>query len=189
MVAEIDVAAVIYRRSKSRQRDRMDSTQPTRKITWRDMDYGAVAVVFVLAASISGQLATTTNWLPWYAALAKPSFNPPNWIFAPVWGGLYLLMALAVWRVIRRPPSPARRWALILFFIQLTLNAAWPWMFFAAQGPLLGLINVVPQWLVLAATMILFFRIDLIAGSALVPLTAWVGYASLLNVAIFWLNR
>ncbi len=126
----------------------MDSMQPTRKITWRDMDYGAVAVVLVLAASISGQLATTTDWVRWYAALAKPPFNPPNWVFAPVWAGLYMLMALAVWRVVRRPPSPARRWALILFFIQLALNAAWPWMFFAAHSPLLGLINIIPQWTV-----------------------------------------
>jgi tryptophan-rich sensory protein len=167
----------------------MDSIQPTRKITWRDMDYGAIAVVFVLAALISGQLATTTNWAPWYAALAKPSFNPPNWVFAPGWGGLYLLMALAVWRVARKPPSHARRWALILFFIQLALNAAWPWMFFAAQSSLLRLIDIVPQWLVIVATMIAFLRIDWIAGLSLVPLTAWVGYASLLNAAIFALNR
>ena len=167
----------------------MDSMQPIRKITWRDMDYGAVAVVFVLAASISGQIATATNWAPWHAALAKPSFNPPNWVFAPVWGGLYLLMALAVWRVMRRPPSPARRWAIILFFIQLALNAAWPWMYFAAHSPLLGLINVVPQWLVIAATTIAFVRIDRIAGLSLVPLTAWLAYASLVNAAIFWLNR
>ena len=153
------------------------------------MDYGAIAVVFVLAASISGRLATTANWLPWYAALAKPSFNPPNWVFAPAWGALYLLMAFAVWRVMRWPPSPARRWALILFFVQLALNAAWSWMFFTAQSPLLGLIDIVPQWLVIAATTILFFRIDRIAGLALVPLTAWVAYASLLNAAIFWLNR
>jgi tryptophan-rich sensory protein len=167
----------------------MDSMQLTRKITWRNMDYGAIGVVFVLAASISGQLATTTNWLPWYAALAKPPFNPPNWVFAPVWGGLYLLMAVAVWRVVRRPPSPARRWALILFFIQLALNAAWSWMFFVAHSPVLGLINVIPQWIVIVAATVAFVRIDRIAGWALVPLAAWVGYASLLNAAIFWLNR
>ena len=166
----------------------MDSTQPTRKITWRDMDYGAVAVVLVLAASISGQLATTTDWVHWYAALAKPPFNPPNWVFAPVWAALYMLMALAVWRVVRRPPSPARRWALILFFIQLALNAAWPWMFFAAHSPLLGLINIIPQWIVIFATMIAFFRIDWIAALALVPLLAWVGYASALNYFIWQLN-
>jgi translocator protein len=169
----------------------MDSTQPTRKITkitWRDMDYGAVAVILVLAASISGQIATTTDWVRWYAALAKPPFNPPNWVFAPVWAALYMLMALAVWRIVRRPPSPARRWALILFFIQLALNATWPWMFFAAHSPLLGLINILPQWIFIAATTIAFLRIDWIAALALVPLLAWVGYASALNYVIWQMN-
>lgn len=151
------------------------------------IDYGAVAVVAVLATSVAGQLAATPN-LGWYAGLAKPSFNPPNWIFTPVWGALYLLMAFAVWRIVRLPPSPARRWALTLFFIQLALNAAWPWMFFDARSPLLGLINVVPQWIVIIAASVAFLRLDAPAGGALVPLAAWVGFAGVLNAAVWMLN-
>ena len=114
----------------------------------RDIGTAAFAVLLVVAVSACGQLATYPNLAPWYAGLAKPSFNPPNWVFAPVWSALYALMAFALWRILRLAPSPARRAALALFFLQLALNAAWSWMFFAAHSPLLGLINVVPQWLV-----------------------------------------
>lgn len=158
-----------------------------RPIRRHPIDYAAMAVVAVLATSVLGQLATTPN-LAWYAGLAKPSFNPPNWIFAPVWGALYLLMAFAVWRIMRLPPSPARRLAATLFFIQLALNAAWAWMFFDAHSPLLGLVNIVPQALVVVATVIAFWRLDPPAGAALVPLAAWVGFAAVLNAALWTLN-
>jgi tryptophan-rich sensory protein len=163
--------------------------RPRDRRSWiRNIDFGALAVIAVLAASVAGQLATAPNLVPWYAGLAKPSFNPPNWIFAPVWAVLYLLMALAVWRIMHLRPSPARRLALILFFIQLALNAAWSWMFFAAHSPLLGLVNIVPQFLVIVATVIAFARLDWIAGWSLVPLAAWVGYAGVLNAALWRLN-
>ena len=97
---------------------------------------------------VAGQLATYPNLEPWYAGLAKPSFNPPNWIFAPVWTTLFVLMAFSVWRILRLPRTSARRTALALLFIQIALNAAWSWMFFAAHSPALGMINIVPHWLV-----------------------------------------
>src|SRR5437762_7886975 len=100
----------------------------------------ASAVIPVVAASIVGQIATFPNLTSWYAGLVKPAFNPPNWVFAPVWTTLYVLMAFTLWRVLRlHRKTPARRLGLILFYAQLTLNAAWPWMFFAAHSPLLGL--------------------------------------------------
>ena len=126
----------------------------------RDLGSGALAIIAVSAASFVGQLATYPNLAPWYAGLAKPSFNPPNWVFAPVWTTLYVLMAFAVWRILRLPQvSAARRLALSLFFIQLALNAAWSWMFFGANNPLLGLINIVPQFLVILATVVAFQRL------------------------------
>jgi len=154
---------------------------------WRHMDLSVVAVLPVLAASVLGQIATTPN-LGWYAGLTKPSFNPPNIIFAPVWSALYLLMAFTAWRLARLPASPARRLAMNLFFAQLALNAAWSWMFFAAHDPWLGLVNIVPQFLLILATIAATLRIDTLAALALVPLAAWVGFAAVLNYAIWTLN-
>jgi benzodiazapine receptor len=154
----------------------------------RDIGIAILPVVAVIAASVLGQLATFPNLAPWFAGLVKPSFNPPNWVFGPVWTTLYALMAFAAWRILRLPPSPARRTALFLFFVQLALNVAWSWMFFAAHSPLLGLVNVVPQFLVIVATLVAFSRLDRVAGWCLAPLALWVGYASLLNAAVWWLN-
>ena len=151
------------------------------------LDRGALAVIAVLAASVAGQLATASH-LAWYARLAKPSFTPPDGIFGPVWGALYLLMAFAVWRVVKLRASPARAVALALFFLQLALNAAWSWMFFDAHSPLLGLFNIVPQFLLVVATLIALLRLDGPAGLAMAPLAAWVGFAVALNAAIWQLN-
>jgi tryptophan-rich sensory protein len=155
---------------------------------WRDIRIALVPLGAVVAASLLGQLATFPNLAPWYAGLIKPSFNPPSWVFGPVWTTLYLLMAFAAWRIRRMPPSPARRNALLLFWTQLALNVAWSWMFFAAHSPLLGLINIVPQLALVIATSIAFMRLDRPAGLALAPLVAWVGYATTLNAALWWLN-
>jgi translocator protein len=90
----------------------------------------------VAATSILGQMATDQNLVPWYAGLAKPSLNPPNWIFAAVWTALYALMAFALWRILRaqKPSGMQRRNAVGLFLLLLALNAAWSWMFFRADG-------------------------------------------------------
>ena len=154
----------------------------------RDPGFAAISIISVAVASVVGQLATYPNLVPWYSGLMKPPFNPPNWIFAPVWTALYALMALSVWRILRLPPSSMRLSALALFFAQLFLNAAWSWMFFGAQNPLLGLTNIVPQFLVILATSILFYRLDKLAAFCLCPLLAWVGFATALNAAIWRLN-
>ena len=158
--------------------------------SWR-RNFGSaiLPLAAVVAALTLGQFATFPNLAPWFAELIKPSFNPPNWVFGPVWTGLYALMAFSAWRIMRLPPSPARRTALILFFGQLALNAAWSWMFFAAHSPLLGLVNIVPQFFMIVATVVAFGRLERIAGWCMAPLAAWVGYASALNAAIWWLNR
>ena len=147
----------------------------------------ALSVLPVVAAIVLGQVATFPNLAPWYAGLAKPSFNPPNWIFGPVWFSLYALMAVAVWRLLGAS-APQKRAALILFFVQLAFNAAWSWLFFGLHAPLLGLCDIVPQWLLVVATMLVFWRIDRMAGLCLLPLTFWVAFASLLNFEIWRLN-
>ena len=153
---------------------------------WRD---AALAILPIVAVSLLGQWATFPNLAPWYQGLAKPSFNPPNWVFGPAWTALYVLMAYAAWRILRLPAGTlGRRVALALFFAQLALNAAWSWMFFAMHSPLLGLVNVVPQWLLILATIDRFRRLDGIAAACLVPLAAWVAFATTLNFAVWRLN-
>lgn len=152
---------------------------------WAEILMPAAAVV---AASVLGQIATFPNIPTWYAGLAKPPFSPPNWVFGPVWTTLYVLMAFAAFRIHRLAPSSDKRRALTLFYVQLALNAAWSWMFFAAHSPLLGLINIVPQLVLVIATVVAFFRLDRIAGLAIAPLAFWVAFASLLNASVWWLN-
>jgi len=155
----------------------------------RELVLALIAVVAVGTASVLGQLATYPNLIPWYANLAKPWFTPPSWVFGPIWTALYVLMAFALWRVLRAPGNTTgRRLAVILFGSQLILNAAWSWMFFAANSPLLGLINIVPQLLIILATIAAFARVDKAAAWCLVPLAVWVGYAAVLNAAIWQLN-
>lgn len=149
--------------------------------------FAVVGVLAVIATVFSGRSATAPN-LAWYATLNKPPFSPPDWIFAPVWGALYLLMAVAIWRVMRKPPSATRNLAIGCFFVQLALNAAWSWLFFAAHSPLLGLIDIVPQWLFILATIATFRRLDPLAAWCLVPLAAWVAFAAVLNAAVWSLN-
>jgi len=149
----------------------------------------AIAILPVVAASLLGQWATYPNLAPWYAGLAKPWFNPPNWIFAPVWTSLYLLMAYSVWRILKAPGNDAdRRTALMLFFVQLALNALWSWLFFGLNNPFTGLMNIVPQLLVILATIDRFRRLDRSAALCLAPLAAWVAFAALLNFEIWRLN-
>ena len=153
----------------------------------RNVLYAAIAAVSGVAVLVLGQLATFPNLEPWYAGLAKPAFNPPNWIFGPVWTTLYALMGFALWRVLRTT-APLRRLAVLLFYAQLVLNAAWSWMFFAAQSPAAGLANIIPQWLLIVATVAVFWRVDRLAALCLLPLAAWVGFAAVLNFEIWRLN-
>lgn len=148
-----------------------------------------VALIPVIVASLLGQWATYPNLASWYAGLVKPSFNPPNWIFAPVWTTLYVLMVYSVWRILKVADRPTeRRIALMLFFVQLALSALWSWLFFGLNNPLAGLLNIIPQLLIVVATIDRFRRLDLVAAACLVPLAAWVAFASLLNFEIWRLN-
>lgn len=163
--------------------------QPQNNFPQSPWSRGIIAVAPVIAASLLGQLATYPNLASWYAGLVKPSFNPPNWIFGPVWTTLYILMAYSVWRIMKAPASrSARRTALTFFFLQLSLNALWSWLFFGLNNPLAGLLNIVPQFLIIIATIVSFNRLDRVAALCLVPLAGWVAFASVLNFAIWRLN-
>lgn len=125
----------------------------------------------------------------WYATLNKPSWNPPNWIFGPVWTVLYAAMAIAAWLVWRRGGFAGQRFALSLYLTQLLLNALWSPLFFGLRSPGLAFVDIVLLWLALLATVAAFWKSRPLAGALLVPYLAWVTFASVLNFAIWRLNR
>ncbi len=126
---------------------------------------------------------------PWYEQLRKPAWNPPNWVFAPVWTLLYTLMAIAVWRVWQEGGWAAQRVPITLFVFQLLLNALWSWTFFGLKNPGLAFCDIAALWVTLLATLIAFWSAQPMAGGLLLPYLAWVTFASALNFSIWRLNR
>ncbi|HEX8563643.1 MAG TPA: TspO/MBR family protein [Flavobacterium sp.] len=135
--------------------------------------------------------ATQSSDDTWYPTLVKPSFNPPDYIFAPVWSTLYIMMGIAaglVWARIEHHRDEVRS-ALLFFAIQLGLNALWSVLFFGFKNPLLALIEIVILWLMIYETFVKFTKVDKIAGYLLIPYLMWVAFAAVLNASIWWLNK
>jgi translocator protein len=124
----------------------------------------------------------------WYDALAKPPWNPPDWIFGPVWTVLYGMMAVAAWLVWRRHGMPGRRAALGAFVVQLVLNVLWSALFFGLERPGLALVEIVVLWFAILVTLLLFWRVRPAAGALLVPYLLWVSFALALNFELWRLN-
>jgi translocator protein len=129
---------------------------------------------------------TEPNISDWYAGLTHPSFAPPNWVFAPVWTTLYVLMAVSAWRVWRK--TGWRSTVMALWFAQLALNLAWSFVFFGLHAPLPAFVELAALWLTLTATVLVFARIDRPAAWLLIPYWAWVGFAGVLNFWVWRLN-
>jgi benzodiazapine receptor len=143
-------------------------------------------LVFTFAAAALG-----ARFLPdeWYRRLNKPTWNPPNSIFAPVWTILYLMMAAAAWLVWWRHGIGGALISLLLFVAQLLLNAAWTWLFFGRHQIRGALIDIVILWLTILATLISFWKLEPVAGMLLLPYLAWVSFATVLNWTIWQMNR
>jgi len=124
----------------------------------------------------------------WYRTLVRPSFAPPNWVFAPMWTLLYALMAIAAWQTWTQAPSTIRTLALSLFLVQLALNLAWSWIFFRSHaiGPALGEVAVL--WAAIGATTLAFTRVSPAAACLMLPYWAWVTFATILNAGFWRLN-
>lgn len=140
-------------------------------------------------AGVVGSLFTVSAVPTWYAALAKPSFIPPNWLFGPAWITLYTFMGIAlfiVWE--RRRDSLLFRLALAVFATQLILNAWWSVIFFGLQSPFWALVEIVFLWLAILSSLVLFWRISPWAGLLLVPYLFWTSLAAWLNFAVWRLN-
>ncbi len=148
---------------------------------------GAIGVT-QLAGAI-GSVFTVSAISTWYATLVKPALNPPSWVFGPVWTTLYLLMGIAaflVWYKGQERKDVTR--ALVVYGVQLVLNATWSIVFFGLQNPGLALVNIVLLFVSIVVTMILFYKISRPAMYLLIPYIAWVSFASYLNYAIYVLN-
>ncbi len=124
----------------------------------------------------------------WYASLNKPSWNPPSWIFGPVWTALYLMMATAAWLVWRRGGWAEQRRALTLYVVQLALNAAWTPLFFGLKMPGLAFAEILLLLTAIVLTVLAFYRAIAAAAWLLAPYLAWVGFASFLNFTLWRLN-
>jgi tryptophan-rich sensory protein len=140
---------------------------------------------------VSAVAAVGARYMPgdWYAALRKPSWTPPNWLFGPVWTVLYLAMAVAAWLVWREGGLRVQTVPLSLFAGQLILNAAWSWLFFGLHRPGAALVDIVALFALILATALAFRPVSPAAAALLLPYLGWVGFATALNAALWWLNR
>lgn len=166
--------------------------QPTSPLQrdWRQRDWLALAgfLALNLAISAAGGWVTAGSVKIWYPTLEKPAFNPPDWIFAPVWTLLFILMAVSAWLIWRRRESTGAKLALALYAMQLALNLLWSVSFFGLQRPGLALGVLILLFAAIAGTILRFRRIDPWAAVLLLPYLAWTGFAGVLNGSIVALN-
>lgn len=151
----------------------------------------SAVVVTCLAVGYFSGIVTRSAITTWYPTLIKPSFNPPNWVFAPVWSMLYAMMGVAaglVWDKIDYERAAVKN-ALIFFAVQLGLNALWSFLFFGLKNPMLAGVEIIILWLLIFETQQKFAKINKIAGYLLIPYLLWVSFATVLNGSIWWLNR
>lgn len=148
------------------------------------------AIALCNGVGISSGLLSGGAGSDWYRALEKPSFNPPGWVFGPAWTVLYTLMggSLAIlWRA--RGKNEAANPALVLFGVQLALNALWSFLFFRWKSPGWALVEICVLFVAIVLTIRAAWRVSPVAGGLLIPYLAWVGFATVLNGSIWWLNR
>ena len=144
---------------------------------------GWLALTF--CASATGVFVKTGGW---YAELAKPTWNPPGWVFGPVWTVLYIMMAVAAWLVWKQGGWKAQRGPLTLYLVQWVLNTLWTPLFFGLQRPGLAFAEILVLIVALYATLVTFWRVRPAAGLLLVPYTLWTTFAAILNFTIWRMN-
>ncbi|MFC1893496.1 TspO/MBR family protein [Chloroflexota bacterium] len=148
-----------------------------------------MSLVACQCAGLIGSIFTTPAIPTWYAALEKPPFTPPNWLFAPAWATLYLLMGVAAFLVWRKGlHEEGVKSALVVFLVQLVINAVWSVVFFGLQSPVAGAIVIIALWTAILITILGFFRLSVAAGALLLPYILWVSFAAALNIAVLILN-
>ncbi len=151
------------------------------------MKSGIVLLLFISAAFAAAAVGALFAPGAWYVQLAKPVWNPPAWIFAPVWTLLYISIGVSGWLVWRRTGLLANA-AFTAFTVQLLLNATWSWLFFGLHRPALAFADIVLLWVSILVTLLLFWRVTWLAGAMLIPYLAWVSFATLLNWTLWRMN-
>ena len=157
----------------------------------KKLDFRKLAISIVLCVVIGslGSIFTTSAIGTWYSAIAKPSWTPPNWTFAPVWTTLFILMGFALYFVWNKGlKTKGVKTALEIFGVQFALNVLWSFLFFGLRSPLYGFVGIIALWLAIAATIWKFYRISKPAAYALLPYIIWVTIATALNYSVFVLN-
>jgi tryptophan-rich sensory protein len=146
------------------------------------------SIVICQAFGLLGAVFTSPAIATWYAGLNKPFFNPPNWLFAPVWTLLYLAMGVSLYLVWERKGEADIKPALVIFAVQLVLNLTWSILFFGLKLPGIALGEILVLWVVILLTIVKFWPLSKTASYLLVPYLLWVSFASLLNFSIWRLN-
>jgi len=146
-----------------------------------------ISLIIPQLAGIIGSLFTMSSISSWYAPLAKPELTPPNWVFGPVWITLYFLMGISLY-IVWSGKNLSSRMPLIVFGIQMVLNAIWSIVFFGLESPIFGLVVIVTLWCAIALTIWTFWKVSKLAAYVLLPYIAWVSIATYLNYGILTLN-
>ncbi|MBC7721156.1 MAG: tryptophan-rich sensory protein [Pedobacter sp.] len=146
-------------------------------------------LIFTVGLGGASGFFTVSEIAKWYVTLNKPSFNPPNYLFGPVWTVLYILIGISLYLIWKQPPNPQRKKAIIVFLIQFAINISWSFIFFNQHQILLALVDIVAMWLFIIFTIIIFSKISKAAAWLLVPYLFWVSFAVILNSAIWILNK
>ncbi|MES2567873.1 MAG: TspO/MBR family protein [Bacteroidota bacterium] len=149
----------------------------------------SLCILLPLLVGAVGGFATTSSIQDWYLGLNKPTFNPPNYLFGPVWTTLYILMGISFYLIIEAPASQIRKKAVGIFIIQLFLNFWWSFIFFKYHLLGLALVEIITMWLTIAAMIYVFQKINKTAAYLQIPYLLWVSFASVLNGAIWYLNN
>ena len=157
----------------------------TKKIYYLSL---VVCIAICFGAAAIGSAVTDTSVGDWYKTLEKPTWNPPSWVFGPVWTVLYICMAVSLWLVWIRRESTSIKSALILFAVQLFANAIWSVLFFGLKNPLWALFDILVLLVAIAATMTVFWKTSKAAGWLMLPYFLWVCFATFLNYSIWSLN-
>jgi len=149
-----------------------------------------IAILICQMIGLIGAVFTSSSVSTWYVTLTKPSFNPPNWVFAPVWTTLYIMMGISAFLVWEKGFENQKvKTSLSIFGIQLILNLSWTIIFFGLKSTMGGLVVIIILWFLILLTILHFYKLSKVAGIILLPYIMWVSFATVLNTAIVILNH